>query len=34
VLPQYFNVGYRELELSPSTDTAWHNVWQEFKAGG
>ena len=34
VLPQYFNVGYRELELSPAIDTAWHNVWQEFKAGG
>jgi spermidine/putrescine transport system substrate-binding protein len=33
VLPQYFNVGYRELELSPATDVAWHNVWQEFKAG-
>jgi spermidine/putrescine transport system substrate-binding protein len=34
VLPQYFNDGYRELELSPATDTAWHNVWQAFKAGG
>lgn len=33
VLPQYFDVGYRELELSPSTDAAWHTVWQEFKAG-
>jgi spermidine/putrescine transport system substrate-binding protein len=34
VLPQYFNEGYRELELSPTVDTAWHNVWQQFKAGG
>jgi spermidine/putrescine transport system substrate-binding protein len=27
-------VGYRELELSPAKDLAWHNVWQAFKAGG
>jgi spermidine/putrescine transport system substrate-binding protein len=34
VLPKYFSEGYRELELSPATDLAWHNVWQKFKAGG
>jgi spermidine/putrescine transport system substrate-binding protein len=33
VLPRYFDEGYRELELSPAVDTAWHNVWQGFKAG-
>jgi spermidine/putrescine transport system substrate-binding protein len=33
VLPQYFDTGYRELELSPAVDAAWHTVWQEFKAG-
>jgi spermidine/putrescine transport system substrate-binding protein len=25
--------GVRELELSPSIDAAWHNVWSQFKAG-
>jgi spermidine/putrescine transport system substrate-binding protein len=33
VLPRYFDTGYRELELNPTIDAAWHNVWQEFKAG-
>jgi spermidine/putrescine transport system substrate-binding protein len=33
VLPSYFDVGYRELELSPSVDLAWNNAWQEFTAG-
>jgi spermidine/putrescine transport system substrate-binding protein len=33
VLPSYFNVGYRELELSPSADLAWNNAWQQFTAG-
>jgi spermidine/putrescine transport system substrate-binding protein len=28
-----FEKGYEELELSPSVDTKWHNVWEEFKAG-
>ncbi len=33
VLPSYFGVGYRELELSPSADLAWNSAWQEFSAG-
>jgi spermidine/putrescine transport system substrate-binding protein len=33
VLPSYFSVGYRELELSPGADLAWNNAWQEFTAG-
>jgi spermidine/putrescine transport system substrate-binding protein len=34
VKPEYFNTGYRLLELDPANDAAWHNVWQTFKAGG
>ena len=34
VLPQYFDEGYRTLELRPTVDEAWHAVWQVFKAGG
>jgi spermidine/putrescine transport system substrate-binding protein len=30
---EYFNVGYRLLELPPSADAAWHAVWARFKAG-
>jgi spermidine/putrescine transport system substrate-binding protein len=33
VLPKYFNEGFRELELPPETDAAWHAIWQQFKAG-
>jgi len=33
VLPHYFDVGYRLLQLPPAADQAWHQVWQEFKAG-
>ncbi len=33
VLPEYFDAGYRLLELPPEVDAAWHGVWQEFKAG-
>jgi spermidine/putrescine transport system substrate-binding protein len=33
VLPSYFDHGYRELELAPAVDAAWHAAWQEFKAG-
>ena len=29
-----FKVGLPLLQLPPETDTAWHQVWQEFKAGG
>jgi spermidine/putrescine transport system substrate-binding protein len=28
-----WKTGARELELSPSVDAAWHNVWSQFKAG-
>jgi len=29
-----WKTGARELELSPSVDSAWHDVWTQFKAGG
>jgi len=34
VKPEYFEAGFRTLELEPANDTAWHNVWNAFKAGG
>lgn len=34
VKPEYFDTGYRILELDPANDAAWHNVWRTFKAGG
>jgi len=34
VKPEYFEAGYRTLELDPANDGAWHNVWNAFKAGG
>ncbi len=34
VRPEYFDTGYRLLELDATNDTAWHNVWRAFKAGG
>jgi spermidine/putrescine transport system substrate-binding protein len=33
VKPEYFDAGYRLLELDPANDAAWHNVWQSSKAG-
>jgi spermidine/putrescine transport system substrate-binding protein len=33
VLPHYFDVGDRLLQLPPDADQSWHQVWQEFKAG-
>ena len=33
VQPEWFNVGYRILELPPAVDAEWQAVWQEFKAG-
>jgi spermidine/putrescine transport system substrate-binding protein len=33
VKEEYFNVGYRLLELSPANDAAWHKIWLAFKAG-
>ncbi len=34
VLPEYFDVGYRLLELPPTVLAEWQRVWQKFKAGG
>ena len=34
VRPEYFDAGYRLLELDGDNDAAWHNVWRAFKAGG
>jgi spermidine/putrescine transport system substrate-binding protein len=34
VKPEYFDAGYRLLELDAANDAAWHNVWRGFKAGG
>ncbi|BBY59506.1 polyamine ABC transporter substrate-binding protein [Mycolicibacterium sarraceniae] len=34
VRPEYFDAGYRLLELDTANDAAWHNVWRAFKAGG
>ena len=34
MLPEYFDEGYRLLELPPTEDDEWHQIWQEFKAGG
>lgn len=34
VKPEYFDVGYRLLELDAANEAAWHNVWQAFNAGG
>jgi len=34
VKPEYFESGYRLLELDATNDAAWHNVWQAFNAGG
>jgi len=33
VREEYFNVGYRLLELSVANDAAWHKIWLAFKAG-
>lgn len=33
VKPEYFDVGYRLLELDPANDDAWHKIWRTFKAG-
>ncbi len=33
VKPQYFDVGYRILELDSANDAAWHKVWRTFKTG-
>ncbi len=33
VLPSYFDTGQRSLELAPADDSAWQQIWQQFKAG-
>ena len=33
VKQEWFAQGYRLLELPPAADAAWHQVWQQFKAG-
>ncbi len=30
---EYFDVGYRLLELTVDNDAAWHRIWLAFKAG-
>ncbi|HZZ96438.1 MAG TPA: spermidine/putrescine ABC transporter substrate-binding protein [Jatrophihabitantaceae bacterium] len=34
VQEEYFDVGYRLLELTVDNDAAWHRIWLAFKAGG
>jgi spermidine/putrescine transport system substrate-binding protein len=34
VEPKDFQLGFPLLQLPPASHTAWHQVWQEFKAGG
>jgi spermidine/putrescine transport system substrate-binding protein len=34
VRPEYFDAGYRLLELDAANDQAWHNIWNAFNAGG
>ena len=34
VLPEYFDTGYRTLELPPDVDAKWLANWSQFKAGG
>lgn len=33
VRQEWFDEGYRLLELPPADDAAWHQIWQRFKAG-
>ena len=33
VREEWFDVAYRLLELTVKNDAAWHQVWQQFKAG-
>ncbi|WP_243060010.1 spermidine/putrescine ABC transporter substrate-binding protein [Nocardioides sp. SR21] len=34
VKQEWFDSSYRLLELDVANDQAWHQVWQQFKAGG
>lgn len=31
VRPEYFDVGYRMLELEPANEEAWRRLWKAFK---
>jgi hypothetical protein len=33
VREEWFEGAYRLLELTVGNDAAWHQVWQQFKAG-
>lgn len=33
VKPEYFDVGYRILELDPANYDAWRRIWRDFKTG-
>ena len=33
VRPEYFNTGYRILELEPANSEAWQRIWRTFKVG-
>jgi spermidine/putrescine transport system substrate-binding protein len=33
VKQEWFDIAYRLLELPPAADAAWHQIWQQFKAG-
>src|SRR4051812_35654774 len=34
VKPEYFDTGYRTLELDADNEDAWRNVWNAFNSGG
>jgi spermidine/putrescine transport system substrate-binding protein len=34
VKPEYFDTGYRTLELDTANEDAWRNVWNAFNSGG
>ena len=34
VKPEYFDAGYRLLELDAANHDAWQKVWRAFNAGG
>jgi spermidine/putrescine transport system substrate-binding protein len=33
VREEYFDIGYRLLELDVDNDAAWHRIWLAYKAG-
>jgi spermidine/putrescine transport system substrate-binding protein len=32
VRQEYFETGFRAVQLDPEVDKAWHSVWSEFKS--